>query len=370
MLIVIIFLVLLLYLFLIVTYTIGWYRLDRVEPLVFANNLTISVVVCARNEEACIGYLLQCIVNQSFRPLEIIVVDDGSTDRMADVISHFPSVQLIHTTGIGKKQGLQIGVQRARGELIVCTDADCSMGDGWLHAIASCYVQYHPSMIIAPVQLHYDQSFWQQLQALEFMSLAASTAGAAGVGHSVMCNGANLAFTKVAWNKSCCELKLEEPSGDDMFLMISLKRRKEHIQYLKSREALVFTQPCLSVGDFVRQRSRWVSKSRSYTDKEVLITAGLVLSISVLPLLLGIVSLFIHGVWILALSVWATKTIIDALFLSMVSPFFSALQLLRLIMLLAVIYPFYLIGITLAGLLGHVKWKERVYPCRHFRNHI
>ena len=345
-----------LYSVLLLAFTIGWFRIKAI-PASDIEQVKISVVVCARNEETTIGILLTQLVIQSFQPVEIIVVDDGSIDNTASIVKQFSQVKLLFTSGIGKKMALKIGGESSTGELIVCTDADCRVGADWLRTMAQCFESLKPSMIIAPVRLLYNHSFWQRIQALEFMSLTASTAGAAGFSHPVMCNGANLAFTKQAWFKCSNDLVFEQPSGDDMFLMMSLKRRKESIIYLKSKEAIVTTTPCLSVSDFVNQRSRWVSKSSSYKDIEVTTTAIIVFVMGIMPIALSIFALFVPSVWLYVLLFWSVKTFADALFLNISSSFFSTKMLLWLVIPLSLIYPFYLLTVTFLGLIGDIEWK-------------
>ena len=242
-----------------------WHK-NGIEKTTADLRIDISVIICARNEERTIGVLLDELMRQICRAKEIIVVDDGSVDRTADIVASFPAVKLIRTSGIGKKRALKLGVEAATCDLIVCTDADCSVSDTWLQSIASCFATYNPSLIIAPVRMTANHTCWQQLQAVEFLSLAAVTAGSALSGHPTMCNGANLAFRREVWLRSFDDLKMEEPSGDDMFFMMYCKKQGESIRYLKSPEAMVSIAPNETFTQFFNQRRRWVSKSKSYND--------------------------------------------------------------------------------------------------------
>jgi cellulose synthase/poly-beta-1,6-N-acetylglucosamine synthase-like glycosyltransferase len=89
----------------------------------------VSVIVPARNEEACLGACLQSLVAQSGIPLEIIVVDDHSTDRTRQIASSFPRVQVIEAGEVpagwtGKNNAVTAGSKLARGEWLLFTDAD------------------------------------------------------------------------------------------------------------------------------------------------------------------------------------------------------------------------------------------------------
>ncbi len=315
-------------------------------------NTELSVIICARNEERTIGVLLDELMQQICRAKEIIVVDDGSVDRTAEIVASFPTVKLIRTSGIGKKRALKLGVEAATCDLIVCTDADCSVPDTWLQAIASCFATYNPSLIIAPVRMTADHTWWQQLQAVEFISLAAVTAGSALLGHPTMCNGANLAFRREVWLQSFGDLKMEEPSGDDMFFMMYCKRQGESIRYLKSPGAMVSIEPNETLTQFFNQRRRWISKSKSYNDIETIVLALITFLVTLAP-----VFLMIAGHVLSCLLFWCVKTVADGWLVGRFSSFFSTQSRMTIVLLLAVIYPFYVCYVAVSGLFCKVHWK-------------
>jgi 4,4'-diaponeurosporenoate glycosyltransferase len=88
----------------------------------------VSVIVPARNEEHNLPTLLRSIASQSVKPREIIVVDDGSTDRTAEVAqAHCAKVvasQPLPEGWRGKTWACHQGAQAARGELLMFLDAD------------------------------------------------------------------------------------------------------------------------------------------------------------------------------------------------------------------------------------------------------
>ncbi len=101
----------------------------------------VSVVVAARDEEDTIQRCLRALLAQDY-PLErfeIIVVDDGSTDRTAARIRAMASepVRLLSTTAAcghsgSKKAALTLGIEAARGDIILTTDADCLVPPSWI----------------------------------------------------------------------------------------------------------------------------------------------------------------------------------------------------------------------------------------------
>ncbi len=120
---------------------------------------------------------------------------------------------------------------------------------------------------------------FNRFQEIEFLSLVASGAGAAAGGRPIYCNAANLAFDKDLFLSYADPLSVSVPSGDDTLFMLRVKEDSSspdcadeiicrHCNYEGMRQIS---------GQFFNQRSRWASKSRHYTDRDILYTAGLVL---------------------------------------------------------------------------------------------
>jgi len=85
----------------------------------------VSVIIPVHNCERYLGEAIDSILAQTYRPLEVIVVDDGSTDATAQVAQAFgPPVRLMQQSRQGTAAARNHGVAAARGELVAFLDAD------------------------------------------------------------------------------------------------------------------------------------------------------------------------------------------------------------------------------------------------------
>ena len=103
--------------------------LPRQQSVPSSPNPTVSVIVPARNEEACLGACLESLVAQTGVTFEIIVVDDHSTDRTREIATSFPQVRVIEAGPLpdgwtGKNNAVTTGARHATGQWLLFTDAD------------------------------------------------------------------------------------------------------------------------------------------------------------------------------------------------------------------------------------------------------
>lgn len=329
------------------------------EPRTF-----ISVVVPCRNEEEHLPQLLKNFSEQDYPAnlFEVLIVDDNSTDRTAEAFSGFKTtcnIFLINNTGKGKKQAIKTGIGKASGNLIVTTDADCQMGKRWIRTIVAFYEEQRPDMIICPVEIESSHGFFGKFQELEFFSLQGITAGSAYAGTGTMCNGANLAFTREAYMNNAGNLNFKIASGDDIFFLHSLKREKSaKILWLESLSALVKTFPSPSAKSFLKQRRRWISKSKAYTDK-----FSILLGIVTFVTILLEVSLLFAGLTDPAfirvfLAIFLLKSIPDFLILLNTTRRYNRVELMKWFLPVQAVYPFYVLMVILYSIISPAKQEN------------
>lgn len=308
---------------------------------------TISVVVACRNEAKNLPLLLGSFISQELQADEFILIDDNSTDETFDILNTFAekhsNVLVQKSEGVGKKMALRQAILAAKSELILCTDADCSVPKSWVQQVSLDWKKSPFDLLILPVEMIGNDTLFTDLQRMEFATLVASGGSAANLGHAIICNGANLAFRKTSWLECAGELHDELPTGDDVFLLHALKKRKAIIRFLSEKKACVKTQACTSLSEFFSQRARWVSKAPAYTDKDTIVLACIVFVTNIWMLFLFVGMFFLPSFPYLYFLFFFSKWISDAIFLMRIRSLFALKNLLSNSFLLSLLYPIYVL---------------------------
>jgi len=363
------------YTLLMYTYFRGWARQPGfMLPREYKPSVFISVIIPARNEAANIGVCLESVLAQKY-PLglyEIIVVDDHSDDNTVAIVAEYEDrnvrcIQLAEWLEPGaqinsyKKAALAAGIATAAGKLIVTTDADCIAPNSWLMHLAAVYELHDPVMIVAPVIYAPEYDVVQVFQLIDFMSMQGITAAAHALRLGHMSNGANLAFSRTAYEEVNGYAGIDHlASGDDLLLMMKLdKRFPGRISYLKSRNAIVVTSPQPTWGSFFRQRIRWASKSGKYNDKRLTAILLFVYLFNI-ALVAAAVAGFFDGIYFkYAAAMLVIKIIAELLFLWPVARFFKDRWALRYFPFLQPLHILYIVIAGFLGFVGKYKWKGR-----------
>jgi cellulose synthase/poly-beta-1,6-N-acetylglucosamine synthase-like glycosyltransferase len=360
-----------LYVGIVLSFIVGWSRLAGFILPADSEQIEVSIIVAARNEEENIAKTIQDLLAQDYKTsmMEIIVIDDHSTDATGSIITSFkdPRIKLITlneplTINSYKKKAIQTAIATARGKLIITTDADCRMGKNWLKTIVGYYQKEGFKMISSPVVFTDEKSFFERAQSLEFLYLIGMGASTIGNKNASTCNGANLAYEREAFYEVGGFTGIDDlASGDDELLLHKIAARyKNKIGFLKNRDAIVYTQAKPTVNEFIQQRKRWASKSTRYKNKSIIVLGVLVWLFNLSIVLNLIVGLFKPGYMQIGLSQLLIKMLIEFVFLIPVTRFAKRMELLILIPVLNVMHIVYIIFIGIAGNSGKYSWKGRM----------
>ena len=358
---------------LILVFNVSWFSIKTYTPSNKPLNTKVSVVLPVRNES---GNIIQCLENISSQNypselFEIIVVDDSSTDNTVALVRDFISknssvkITLLELSKLNlssKKQAITQAVNISTADIIIATDADCTMFPDWIKSLVEYYEEHKPAMIIAPVCFNNEENIFHKMQSLEFLSLISSGAASVKLGIPAMCNGANLVYEKKAFIKvGGFDKNNKYASGDDVFLMHKIKSSLNgKIAFIKNYNSLVQTKPQPNLNTFFNQRKRWVSKSRGYTDFPTILIA-LIVYLNNLSVILCLAFSIFYPVFLKILFlIFALKFIIDFPILFGISTFTKKKKLMYFYIPLQIVYPVYVVMTGIMGLSGNYKWKERI----------
>ena len=150
-----------------------------VAPETVTSTPTVSVIVPARNEEACLGACLESLVTQAGVSFEIIVVNDASTDRTREIAKSFPRVRVVDADPpppgwTGKNNAMAAGSRVADGEWLLFTDADTVHFPGSL-ARAVAEAKQHGAALLSYSPEQEVHGFWEMaVMPVIFSELAAT----------------------------------------------------------------------------------------------------------------------------------------------------------------------------------------------------
>jgi 4,4'-diaponeurosporenoate glycosyltransferase len=147
--------------------------------------VSVSIIIPARNEESNLPRLLQSIVASASRQVEVLVIDDHSTDRTAQVAREAGATVIcsepLPATWTGKTWACYQGAQHASGDLLLFLDADTYFATGGFERIVALWhAEGDPGLSISLLPYHRMQAAHEQLSLL-FCLLMAAGAGGFGV---------------------------------------------------------------------------------------------------------------------------------------------------------------------------------------------
>lgn len=87
-------------------------------------NPLVSTIIPVYNGEQFIGEAIDSVLAQTYHPIEIIVVDDGSQDNTAKIVKSYPQVIYIHQKNSGCGTAKNTGIQHSKGDFLAFLDAD------------------------------------------------------------------------------------------------------------------------------------------------------------------------------------------------------------------------------------------------------
>lgn len=234
--------------------TVAWQTLPRV-----------TVVVAARNEERNIARTLDALVQLDYPKdkLEIIISDGASTDRTCEIVAQYANayafVKLHHADQNqpirGKANAIHQAVQRASGEFIMMTDADCSVQPSWIRETLKYFAD--DVGLVCGITIPKPLNAFATMQLLDWCYILGISSGRASLGFPIGGIGNNFNFRKRAYEEIGGYANIRFSVTEDFALFQAI---------LKSRWKIVFpilyathnqTEPMLTLSELYEQKRRW-----------------------------------------------------------------------------------------------------------------
>ena len=363
-----------LYFLIIISFIIGFDKVETINNRLTVPKNSFSIVVPFRNEAKNLTDLLNSIsaLNYPVNMFEVLLINDASKDDSCTIIENFkqqfPSIAILllnnkRLSGSPKKDAINTAISTAKFEWIVTTDADCIVSKNWLHLFNQFIEDQKPVFISAPVKFKEESSLLYQFQNLNFLSLIGSTIGSFGIKKPILCNGANLCYNKAIFEKlNGFEGNSSIASGDDIFLLEKMTENfPEETHYLKSQDAIVETKSEKTIEFFLNQQIRWASKSANYKNIFTKFVGIVIFTMNFTILVLLVSSLLFSFFWQWLMLIFIAKILVDFILIQKTSEFLQNKKPLKSYLAIAFLYPFFTIFIVTVSTFKSYKWKGRKF---------
>jgi cellulose synthase/poly-beta-1,6-N-acetylglucosamine synthase-like glycosyltransferase len=261
-----------------------------------------------------------------------------------------------------KKAAITAGIENAKGEIVLMTDADVELGEQWIQCYVTAFANSDTKFISAPVMMK-SGHFLEEVQSLEFASLIGTGASLLFFNTPVMCNGANLAYRKEVFNKvGGYENNQHIISGDDEFLMHKIyKLYPSNVFFMKSLEATVWVRPLSRFTDFYNQRRRWSGKWKFHANIYSSVLAVYIFIVHIVFLLSVLLGIFKMMPGRMVINLWIAKIIIEYVFLLQIFQFFAKKLKIFPFIISSLLYSLYAVTFGILSNFGGYVWKGRRY---------
>ena len=241
----------------------------------------VSIIIPSRNEFKNIDRCIECLTNQEYPEdqYEIIPVNDGSEDGTDKILNQMAQndhrIKPVHISvalrdNKGKIHAIDDGIQHAKGDIIITTDADIWMEPNWMRQLVNGF-DNNTGLIIGMTLDEYSNHPVHAFQALDGAGIRIIAAALAEINHPITCQGSNLAFRKEAYNEVRDRvLPLATSCGNREWLMQEIDISTDwKIKTQVHPESIAHTHSPDTWKDLINQRARWASTGKNYSKLSV-----------------------------------------------------------------------------------------------------
>jgi cellulose synthase/poly-beta-1,6-N-acetylglucosamine synthase-like glycosyltransferase len=331
----------------------------------------VSIILPFRNESTNILKSLASIEKQDYPKdkFEVIYVNDFSDDDSLELLRKSEkrvNVKIIsvpeeYSKHQHKKRAIRFGIENAIGSIIVTTDADCIHGTKWLRTLLGQFDD-GTGFVSGPVEFIEERTLFNRMQKLEFAGLVLTGAGLIGIKEPIICNAANIAYRRKAFEEvRGFEYNHSLSSGDDELLMQKIRKETVYkIKFCMSKEAVVKTSCNRNLNQFYQQRKRWASKGLFYSNHLLILKLVMIFLFYLFFPLQLVLGIFYNPLFLISMVFcFLIKAMMEYLILKTgVDNLFSR-SILRPFIAAEVLHIPYILIAGISGASGNYIWKER-----------
>lgn len=336
------------------------------EINISSNQPFVSIVIAARNEALRIKPTLVSLASLRYpiEKFEIIFVDDASGDGTADIIdtyltnnSNWTLIRFSEKDKIlqGKKSALKAAIERAQGEIILTTDADCIVPENWISSMISCFDE-HTDMVVGHALLIRRNGVLDKLLRFDNLFSAIMVAFPALLGFPMSSVGRNMGYRKKAYFKSGgYDALARHKSGDDVHLTeLFRKKSKGKIRFNFNKHSFTLSKTPDTLRTIMHQQIRKNSKILKKSLPSILF-AVLLFFFHILLILFPFIYPEQLETWILLL---VSKFGLEFITLTISAKRFSDTSIIPFIPFMLIFYPIYVSLLGIIGVFQKYEWKE------------
>ena len=239
----------------------------------------VSIIICAKNEATNLEQYLPRFLEQDYPEFQVIVVNDCSDDRSADVLEelskhhdhlYFTNIKSDPIYRHGKKLAVTLGIKAAKYEHLVFTDADCfPTSKDWLYTMANNFSD-EKKLIIGVSPYTTNKGLLGQVIGYETLQTAVSYISSALRQNTYMGVGRNMAYTKsLFYDNKGFSGHTHILSGDDD-LFINKAANKTNVAVEISDQSVVKSLPAQYWSEWFKQKRRHLSTGQFYKTRHKL----------------------------------------------------------------------------------------------------
>ncbi|AIJ38428.1 Glycosyltransferase [Flavobacterium psychrophilum] len=281
-------------------------------------HISVSVIVCAKNEEENIQKFIPLLANQNYSNFEIILIDDASSDETLEIFEQFEkqytNIKLVKVANNeafwgNKKFALTLGIKAATKDYLLFTDADCyPKSENWITEMSSHFT-LHKTIVLGYGAYEKESGFLNKLIRFETLLTATQYFSWAKIGKPYMGVGRNLAYKRDEFfkvNGFINHIKIRS-GDDDLFINEAANKHNTAIAY--NPESFTYSTAKKTFPDWIMQKRRHISTAKYYKSPDK-IQLGIFYFSQIFFLLIPIILLIFQFQWIIVTSLIVYRYII------------------------------------------------------------